>query len=170
MANSPAFVLKNVTVNMAGVNQIGQMAQLTLPAPEASTEEFRNAGMVKPRLVRMGYEAQSFSVELSSFDPAILELMGNGPHDLIARGYAESEDGTQHSYRCLMVAEATSISPGDHAPASKASLTTEFTVHEQTLICETDGQDREVWHLTDTEVRIGGKVQNAGMSRALGLA
>ena len=142
MANSPAFVLKNVTVNMAGVNQIGQMAQLTLPAPEASTEEFRNAGMVKPRLVRMGYEAQSFSVELSSFDPAILELM----------------------------AEATAVSPGDHAPASKASLSTEFTVHEQTLICETDGQDREVWHITDTEVRIGGKVQNPGMARALGLA
>ncbi|WP_375261857.1 phage major tail tube protein [Palleronia sp.] len=169
MANAPAFVLKNVTVVMAGVNQIGQMAQLTLPAPEATTEEFRNAGMIKPRLVRMGFEAQTFSVELSSFDPAILELMGNGPHNLIARGYAESEDGTQHSYKCLMVAEALSVNPGDHAPASKSSVGTEFTVHEQTLILETEGQEREVWHMSDTEVRIGGVTQNRGMARALGL-
>ncbi|WP_421998216.1 phage major tail tube protein [Roseovarius confluentis] len=169
MPQTPAWIVKDTTVVLGGENQIGQMQQLTLPVAAKTTEEIRAAGMVKPRLVTMGYEATSFSIEMNSFDPDVLILFGAGPHDVIARGYMESEDGSEHAARVEMELEFTNMSPGDWATASKASLTTEATVHAYTLFIEDNGQEREIWHMSDTEVRIGGVLQQPGRRRALGL-
>ena len=55
MANKlPAYILKDCTINVDGNTRIGQCSEITLPVLEETMEDFRNAGMIKPREVAMG--------------------------------------------------------------------------------------------------------------------
>lgn len=162
----PAYVLKDVSLLAAGDNRIGQVSEITIPVMSKTTEEFRNAGMIKPRMVTMGYEATSCSFKETAFDPDMLQLFGIGRDDkLIALGYMESEDGTEHAVRFEMRADVTEVNAGSWATAQKAETTYEVTVHEGALFID----DVEIYAFTDFEVRVGGQVQMPGRSAALSL-
>lgn len=171
MSNIPAFVIKDCTFLADATNRIGQCSKITIPVLEKTMEEFRNAGMIKPREVPMGFETTTCQFEETAFDPQMLKLFDMGADELmIARGYMQSEDGTEHAARFEMYAEVKKIDAGDWSPASKATTNYDVTVHRGTLYIETNGQDEEVFRFTDHEMAIGGVVQNPGRARALGTA
>lgn len=162
----PSFILKDCTLLAAGDNRIGQVSEITIPVMAKTMEEFRNAGMIKPRMVTMGFEATSCSFKETAFDPDMLQLFGIGRDDkLIALGYMESEDGTQHAVRFEMRADVTEVNAGSWATAQKAETTYEVTVHEGALFVD----DAEIYAFTDFEMRVGGQTQMAGRAGALAL-
>ncbi|MBX8827670.1 phage tail protein, partial [Ochrobactrum sp. SFR4] len=57
-------------------SKLGQIGDITPPVPQKKLEELRNAGMVKPREVMLGYEKLEFSFKMPSLDPQILTLFG----------------------------------------------------------------------------------------------
>ena len=163
----PAFVLKDCTIaaGEAG-NRVGQASEITIPVLEKTMESFRNAGMVKPREVAMGYEVTTCQISESAFDPEMIKLFGLGAASrLIAYGYMEDEDGTEHAARFEMVADVKQIDPGSWSPASKSSTGYDTTVHEGKLFID----DEEIIAFTDTSFSVAGQEQRPGRRGALRL-
>lgn len=170
MAKLPAYVLKDCTIVANDRNRIGQASELTIPVLEKTTEEMRNAGMIKPREVFMGYEATRASFTETAFDPAMIELLGVGKNDkFIARGYLQSEDGTEHAARFEFFGDVLKMDAGSWATGSRAETEYEITVHSGTLFIETNGADQEVIAFDDFSVRVMGQEQMPARRRALGM-
>jgi len=166
MANLPAYILKDTTLVAADGNRIGQAMEITIPVMEKTTEEFRNAGMIKPREVTMGHEVTTCTLKETAFDPDMLHLYGLAPgdtHPIIALGYLESEDGREHEARFEMEAEVKKIDAGAWSPASKAETEFEVTVHSGALFID----DQEILAFDDFSYRVNGQVQHPGRADAL---
>lgn len=161
----PAYILKNCNLVVAGENRIGQCASITIPVLERAMEEFRNAGMIKPREVAMGYNATTCTFRETALDPAVLTLFGiaTGNHPIIAYGYLEDEQGTERSARFEMVADFKNLNGGDWSPGEKSEPEYELAVHEGRLIVD----DEELYAFDDFSITIKGKRQQAGMYTAL---
>ena len=170
MANRlPAYVLKDCTLVAADGNRIGQTMEITIPVMEKTMEEFRNAGMIKPREISMGYEVTTCSFKETSFDPDMLRLYNmetNPDNPIIAYGYLEHEDGSEHSTRFEMSVRLKKIDAGTWAPASKAETEYEVTVHSGALYID----DQEIFSFDDFGFRVGGVEQRPGRRDALRLA
>lgn len=165
----PSFIIKDCSLNLDGTQRIGQCASITIPVPEKTVETFRNAGMVKPREVMMGYEATTASFTETAFDPAAIRLFGVTPgrnRNIIAYGYAEDEDGTEHGARFEMVAELKKIDAGGWTPGDKSETEYDIAVHEGRLFID----DEEIFAFNDFEVSVGGVVQQPGRRTFLRLA
>lgn len=169
MARLPSFILKDVSLAVGNVgNRIGQVSEITIPVMAKTTEEFRNAGMIKPREIAMGLEATACQFQETAFDPAMLALFGvgaRGSHDIIAYGYLESEDGREHAARFEMTCMIKSADAGAWSPASKSSTTYEVAVHSGVLFID----DEEVYAFDDFGYRVGGVEQHPGRRSALRL-
>ncbi|SMC43241.1 hypothetical protein SAMN06297251_102147 [Fulvimarina manganoxydans] len=166
MARKPAYILKNVSLSVEGDVRIGQCQSITIPVLERTMEEFRNAGMIKPREVAMGYEVTTATFTETAFDPAVMALFGivNGSNrNIIAYGYLESEDGREHEARFEMVCDFKKVDGGDWSPGEKAETEYEIAVHEGRLVI--DGT--EVYAYDDFGITIGGVKQQPGMAGAL---
>lgn len=162
----PAYILKDINLWLAGESQIGQLEEMAIPAPEVATEAMRNAGMVKPRKVHMGYEGTEFSFSLSSFDPKVQVQLGSGPgnnKDIIGYGYFQDDDGTEHAARIEMVGFVTKLDPGTWKTGDKASNAGEFTVHEHKLFMD----DELLVDSNDFDVVVGGVSATPGRGAAL---
>ncbi len=161
----PAYILKNCNLLVAGENRIGQCASITIPVPERQMEEFRNAGMIKPREVAMGYNVTTCTFREAALDPAVLKLFGivTGNHPVIAYGYLEDEGGQEHHARFEMVADFKSQNGGDWTPGDKNEPEYELAVHEGRLVID----DEEIFAFDDFSFTINGKRQQAGMYAAL---
>ncbi len=121
--NLPAFILKNCSLAIDGNTRIGQCNSITIPVLERTMEEFRNAGMIKPREVAMGYEVTTTTFKETAFDPTVMSLygiMGGSNRNLVAYGYLESEKGDEHKARFEMVADFKKIDGGEWSPGEKA--------------------------------------------------
>lgn len=166
---TPSFVMKDVSLAVGNVgNRIGQVSEITIPVMAATTEEFRNAGMIKPREIVMGLEATTCQFQETAFDPAMLGLFGigsRGTHDIIAYGYLESEDGREHAARFEMTCMVKSVDAGAWSPASKSSTTYEVAVHAGVLYID----DEEVYAFDDFGYRVRGVEQRPGRRAALRL-
>lgn len=170
MSKLPAYILRDCTIVANDRNRIGQAAEITIPVLEKTVEEMRNAGMIKPREVTMGFEATRASFTETAFDPAMIELLGLGQNDrFIARGYLQSEDGTEHAARFEFFGDMLKADAGTWSPGSRQQTEYEIAVHSGTLFLETAGVDREVFAFDDFSVRIGGVEQMPGRRRALGM-
>jgi P2 family phage contractile tail tube protein len=167
MANKlPAYIIKDCTILANGDNRIGQVSEITIPVLEKTTEEFRNGGMIKPRVVTMGLEAMTCMFKETAFDPGMIQLFGIGRDEkLIARGYMQSEDGTEHAARFEMRADVTKVDPGAWATAQKAEAEYEVTVHEGALFID----DVEVLRFDDFSWSVGGVDQMPGRRSALAI-
>lgn len=169
MARLPGYILKDMTLAVRDVgNRIGQVSEITIPVMAKTTEEFRNAGMIKPREVTMGLEATTCQFSETAFDPAMLALFGVGPrgnHNLIAYGYAESENGDEHAIRFEMVGSIKSADAGAWSQASQSTTTYEVAVHSGRLFVD----DVEVYAFDDFSYRVNGVEQNPGRRAALRL-
>ena len=169
MANrTPSFVLKDITLAAGDAgNRIGQVSEITIPVVAKTTEEFRNGGMIKPREVAMGFETTTCSFSETSFDPDMLALfgIGEGTHDIIAYGYLESEDGSEHSARFEMSAMMKSADAGAWSVASQSTTSYELAVHAGRLFVD----DREIYAFDDFGFRVNGVEQRPGRRTALRL-
>lgn len=166
----PAYILCDCTLVTATGNRIGQVSEITIPVLEKTMEEIRNAGMIKPREVTMGWEVMTCAFKETAFDPDMLALFDiNADSKIIARGYLRSEDGTEHAARFEMFADVKKIDAGSWATASKAEAEYEVTVHSGTLFVSTGGADREILDFDDFSIRVNGVEQMPGRRGALGL-
>jgi hypothetical protein len=96
----PRYILRNCMLWTDGNLQLGQIADVSPPVPTVKTEEMRNAGMVLPIKVHLGYEALEFSFKMPGFDPDVLALFGLEPGTetpFMITGATIDEDGTEHS-------------------------------------------------------------------------
>ena len=150
MSNLPAYILKDCSLFVDAESKIGQTEEIVLPTMEVKTEEFRNGGMVKPREVHMGYAVTQASFKLSAYDPHVLGLFGIAPgaeKPIIAYGYLQDEDGTEHAARCEMRGYIKKADAGTWKTGDKAALDNEFAVNsyrlfiDDTLIAEVDDFD-----------------------------
>lgn len=169
MAKLPGFVLKDVSLAVGSVgNRIGQVSEITIPVMAKTTEEFRNAGMIKPREIALGLEATACQFQETAFDPAMLKLFGigsRGTHNIVAYGYLESENGREHAARFEMACMIKSVDAGAWSPATKGSTTYEVAVHSGVLFID----DEEVYAFDDFGYRVGGVEQQPGRRAALRL-
>ncbi len=170
MANKlVGYVLKDCNLIIDGNTRVGQCSEITLPVMEETMESFRNAGMVKPREVAMGYEMTESSFKETSFDPDIMKLFGAATGrntNIIAYGYLESEDGTEHAARAEMVCRIKKMDAGSWATANKSEGEYGVAVHSYKLFVDND----EIYALDDFEFSVGGVVRRPARRTALRLA
>ncbi|KQI68692.1 hypothetical protein AN189_07225 [Loktanella sp. 3ANDIMAR09] len=166
MSNIPAYIIKDCTILAAGENRIGQVMEITIPVIAKVTEEFKNAGMIKPRLVTMAYEATGCSFKETAFDPTMMKLLDVGRDEqLIALGYMQSEDGREHQARFEMRADVLKMDGGSWASGGKSETEYDCTVHSGALFID----DEEIFFFDDHTVRIGGVEQMPGRRAALAI-
>lgn len=166
MSNLPAYVLRDCTVFVDAESQIGQTDEIVLPVLEVKTEEMRNGGMIKPRLVHMGYNATGASFKFTSFDPVLISLFGLGAGKaipIIVYGYLQDEDGTEHEGRAEMSGFFTKNDAGTWKVGDVASDSTEFTVHDYRLFMD----DEEILAVSDFDVSRNGVSERPARRSAL---
>lgn len=165
----PAYVLKDNTCYVNGVSKIGQSEEFKLPAIELKTEEMRNGGMIKPRLVSFGLNTLTASLTLSGFHPDMIGLFGipiGEEFPLFAYGYLQSENGKSHAARAEMGAVITKFDPGSWKTGEQSPTEQEFSVNSYSLYVD------EVLYaeISDFDASFGGKSIMPGRADALRLS
>lgn len=97
MSDMPRYILRNCTIFADRISKIGQASEITLPVPTEKVEELRNAGMVMPIDVPMGFEKIEASFKMSGFDPQVITLFGlqvGVEREFMVTGALVHEDGT----------------------------------------------------------------------------
>lgn len=165
-SNMPGFILRNCTAWIDRVSKLGQIGDVTLPVPQAKVEEMRNAGMVMPIEVMLGYEKLEASFKMPGFDPQVLKLFGLAPGvetPLMITGAAVDEDGTTHSAVANVRGFTKQADPGNWKPGEMAENDYQFSVRHYKL--EIDGNP--IFEMDAFDVKIGGVSQYAGIRKAL---
>jgi len=160
----PRYILRNCTIFADRVNKIGQASEITIPVPARTTADVRNAGMVKPRKVGLGFEALELSFKMTAFDPQTIKLFAiNGEKDFMVTGALVDEDDTIHSAAVFMRGTLTKPDAGAWKPGDLAS--TDYTVDVSYLKLEIDGE--QLLEIDDFEVVVGNQSQTGGIRAAL---
>ncbi|WP_312414078.1 phage major tail tube protein [Shinella sp.] len=166
MSNLPSYLLRNCMLWADRVSKLGQIGDITPPVPQAKLEELRNAGMIKPREVHMGYEKLEFSFKMPGFDPQILKLFGlkAGTENLfLITGALVDEDGVEHSAVMTIRGFLKQADPGNWKPGDMAE--NDYSVSVNYYKLEVDGD--ELIEMDDFDVKIGGISQHSGMRNSL---
>ncbi len=166
MSRTPSYILRNCDLYVFEFDLIGQLTELTLPVPKMKTEEIRNAGMIMPIEVGMGYEKLELSFTMGNVDPRVLATFGIAAGKLLpfmATGALVSEDGATHSAVCLMSGFIKSADLGSWKPGEKSETKYEVAIREYALTI--DGAP--VIAVTPYDVLIGGVSQAADQLGAL---
>lgn len=166
MSNLPGFILRDCMLWADRVSKLGQIGDITPPVPQKKLEELRNAGMVKPREVMLGYEKLEFSFKMPSVDPQVLTLFGLKPgseNPFMITGALVDEDGTVHSAvlnirGSLKQADAGSWKTGDLSES-------DYQVSVNYYKLEVDGVN--LIEMDDFDVKINGVSQYSGIRNAL---
>jgi P2 family phage contractile tail tube protein len=164
--NLARYLLRNCMLWADRTSQLGQVGDITPPAPAEKLEEMRNAGMIKPRKVKLGFEALEFSFKMPGLDPAIMKLFGLKPGTetpFMITGALVDEDGTEHSAVMtirgfLYKPDAGSWKPGDMAE-------NDYAVSVNYYKLEVDGD--ELLEMDDFDIKVGGVSQYQGIRNAL---
>lgn len=162
----PSFVFKDVNLFIDQHTRIGQCSELAIPVFEEKLEEMRNAGMIKPREIAMGYEATRVSFKETAFDPRILKLYGVRPGSetpMIGYGYLEDEDGTEHDARVEMVNRISKLDFGNLSSGEKGEISYDVVNHSGALFID----EEELLRWDDFDMWVGGNRRQPGRQRAL---
>jgi len=159
----PRYILRNCAIWTDRESKIGQASEITIPVPERTTADVRNAGMVKTRRVGLGYEALELAFKMTAFDPQVIKLFTVGERDYMVTGALVDEDGTIHSAVVFMRGvlkkpEAGSWKAGELAEA-------DYAVDVNYLKLEVDGE--RLLEMDDFEVIVGNTSQTGGIRAAL---
>lgn len=167
MANNlPSFLLRDCMLWADRTLKIGQIGDITPPVPAVKVEEIRNAGMIMPIEVHMGYEKLEFSFKMPGLDPQVLKLFGLAPgseNPFMITGALVDEDGTEHSAVMtirgfLKQADSGTWKPGDQAE-------NDFMVSVKYYKLEIDGD--EIFAVDPFDIRVGGVSQRQGIRNSL---
>lgn len=166
MSNLPAYILRNCTLWADRTSKLGQIGDVTLPVPTVKVEEMRNAGMVRPREVAMGYEKTEAGFKMPGLDPQILKLFGLRPgveKPFLVTGALVDEDGTVHSAVASLRGFIKTADPGTWKPGDMAENGYSLAISYYKL--EIDGDP--ILEVDDFDVSIGGVSQVASIKSAL---
>jgi P2 family phage contractile tail tube protein len=97
MSDMPRYILRNCSIFVDRVSKIGQASQISLPVPTEKMSEMRNAGMIMPIDVPMGFEKLEASFNLTAFDPQVITQFGlavGAEREFMVTGALAHEDGT----------------------------------------------------------------------------
>jgi P2 family phage contractile tail tube protein len=97
MSDMPRYILRDCTIFADRVSKIGQASEISLPVPTEKMDELRNAGMVMPIDIPLGYEKIESSFKLTGFDPQVIMLFGlavGQEREFMVTGALAHEDGT----------------------------------------------------------------------------
>lgn len=166
MSNLPGFILRDCMLWADKVSKLGQIGDITPPVPKKKLEELRNAGMVKPREVMLGYEKLEFGFKMPNIDPQILKLFGLRPGletPFMITGALVDEDGTVHSAvlyirGSLHQADAGTMKTGDLSES-------DYQVSVNYYKLEIDGVN--LIEMDDFDVKINGVSQYSDIRNAL---
>lgn len=164
--NKPRFILRNCMLWADRESKLGQIGDITPPVPEVKLEEMRNAGMIKPRKVNMGYEALEFSFKMPGLDPQVLTLFGLKPGSenlFMITGALVDEDGDEHSAVMTIRGFLYKADHGSWKPGDMAENDLAVSVNSYKL--EVDG--KELIKVNDFDIWINGKSQQQGIRRAM---
>lgn len=167
MSDLPKYILRNCTIWVDRVSQVGQASEIELPVPKEKMEELRNAGMVMPIEVALGYEKLSLKFKLTAFSPQVLKLFGlkvGVTKEFMATAALVDEDGTTHSAVAyirgrLGEAKADGWKPGDKKNEN------DFEVSVRYYKLEIDGEP--IIEMDAFGVAIGGVSQTDDIRRAM---
>lgn len=167
MSDLPKYILRNCTIFVDGISKVGQASEIELPVPKAKMEELRNAGMVMPIEIQLGYDKLEMSFKMTAFDPQALKLFGLKAGDtktFMATGALVDEDGQTHSAVAyvrgtLSEAKADSWKPGDKKNEN------DYKVSVRYYKLEIDGEP--IIEMDPFYVSVGGVSQTDDIRRAL---
>ena len=162
----PRFILRNCMLWADRESKLGQIGDITPPVPAVKLEEMRNAGMIKPREINMGYEKLEFSFKMPGLDKQILKLFGLEPGAkklFLITGALVDEDGDEHSAVMTVRGFINKADHGSWKPGDMAENDYAVSVHYYKL--EVDGD--ELIEMDDFDIKIGGESQYDGIRNAL---
>jgi P2 family phage contractile tail tube protein len=162
----PRFIMRNCMLWADRESKLGQIGDITPPVPEVKLEEMRNAGMIKPRKVNMGYEALEFSFKMPGLDPQVMKLFGIKPGEenpFMITGALVDEDGDEHSAVMTIRGFVYKVDHGSWKAGDLAENDHQCSVNYYKL--EVDGE--ELIEMDDFDVKIGGESQYRGIRNAL---
>lgn len=166
MSEMPRYILRNCTIFVDRESKVGQAKEITLPVPEAKVDELRNAGMVLPIEVTLGYEKLENSFKMTAFDPQPLKLFGLKPgstKEFMVTGALVDEDGTTHSAVAYIRGFMKKTDAGTWQNGEMSE--TDFEVSVRYYKLEVDGQ--ELIEMDPFNVSIGGVSQTDAQRAAM---
>jgi P2 family phage contractile tail tube protein len=166
MSNLPRFILRNCTLWADRQSKLGQIGDITVPVPSEKLEEMRNAGMVKPREIKMGLEKTEFSFKMPGLDPHVIKLFGLKPGvetPFMVTGALVDETGEDHSAVLTIRGFLKSANGGTWTPGERAENDYAVAVHYYKL--EIDGEN--LIEVDDFDVKVGGVSQYAGQRASM---
>lgn len=164
--NLPRFLMRNCMLWADAQSKLGQIGDITPPVPQIKTEEMRNAGMVKPREINMGYEKLEFSFKMPGLDPQVLKLFGLRPgteNPFMITGALVDEDGADHSAVMTIRGFLKQADGGNWKPGDAAE--NDYSVSVNYYKLEVDGEP--IYEMDDFDVSIGGVSQTSGQRNSL---
>ena len=165
-SDMPRYILRNCTIFADRVSKIGQASEITLPVPTEKVEEMRNAGMVMPIDVPMGFEKPEASFKLSGFDPQTIVLFGLAvgvEKEYMVTGALAHEDGTIINATAYIRGRLIKNDHGSWKPGEAGENDFQITLRYYRL--EVDGST--LIEMTPFEVSIGGVSQTSSIRAAL---
>ncbi|MFJ6324091.1 MULTISPECIES: phage major tail tube protein [unclassified Rhizobium] len=166
MSNLPRYLLRNCMLWADRTSLLGQIGDITPPVPQEKLEEMRNAGMIKPREIKLGFDKLEFSFKMPGLDPAVIKLFGLKPgseNPFMITGALVDEDGTEHSAVMTIRGFLKKADSGGWKAGDQAENDYQVSVNYYKL--EIDGQ--ELIEMDDFDIKIGGVSQYGGIRSAL---
>lgn len=155
MSDMPRYILRNCTIFANRVSLIGQASEVTLPVPTEKLEELRNAGMVMPIDVPLGYEKLESGFKMSGFDPQVIQLFGlavGQEREFMITGALAHEDGTVVNATAYIRGRLMKNDHGSWKPGDMAENDYGITVRYYRL--EVEG--RTILEMSPFDVSVGG--------------
>lgn len=162
----PKFILRNCTIFIDRMSQIGQASEMAIPVPAEKLEELRNAGMILPIELAMGYEKLEASVKLTAFDPAVLSLFGlsiGTKKEFMITGALVDEDGTTRSAIAYLNGRIVKQDAGKWKPGDKQE--TDYSITAVYYKLEIDG--KTILEITPFDIVVNGVSQTDKIQQAL---
>lgn len=166
MSDMPRYILRNCTIFADRVSKLGQASEISLPVPTEKLEELRNAGMVLPIDIPMGYEKLEASFKLTAFDPQVITLFGLAvgvEKEFMVTGALVHEDGTIINATAYIRGRLMKNDHGDWKPGEIGK--NEFSITLRYYRLEVEG--RTLIEADPFSVSIGGASQTGGIRAAL---
>lgn len=167
MSDLPRYIMRNCAIWADRVSQIGQATEIELPVPKVKVEELRNAGMVMPIEVALGYEKIGLKFKMTALDPQVLKLFGLKPgvvKEFMATAALVDEDGAVHSAVCYMRGFMSHVKVDNWKPGDKKN---ENDYEVSCRYCKLEIDGNPIFEMDPFDVSIGGVSQTADIRRAL---
>lgn len=162
----PRRVMRNCMMWADGTSLLGQMGDVTLPVPTVKTEDVRNAGMIMPIELMMGYEKLEWSFKMPGMDENVIALFGLAPgteKQFLITGALVDEDGTAVNATVTVRGMIKSADAGTWKPGDLSE--NNYSCSARYFKLEIDGHN--VLEMDAYTIKVGGVDQNAKVNAAL---